>query len=70
MAIDDIVYNESDGFILEVTGSNSPINDALFQSTGFIVEVTGANGTAKDILFDPSMTHEIPKVLITDFAFL
>lgn len=60
MAIDDITYNLADEFIVEITGINSPISDALFVPTGiFVVEVNGANGSATDILFDPSMTYEI-----------
>ena len=67
----DIVYEESDSFIMELTGANSPIADILFQPTGVVVEVTGTNGAVADILFAPiMMTYEVPSVLITDFAFL
>jgi len=70
MALEDIVYEASDAFVLEVAGANNPINDILFAPTACVIEVTGANGPATDVLFAPSMTYEIPKVLITDFAFL
>ena len=70
MAIDDIIYSESDSSVMELTGDDSPISDILFVPTGTVVEVTGTNGAAIDVLFDPSMTYEIPNVLITDFAFL
>ena len=70
MAIDDIIFEESDSIVLEITGVNSPINDVLFVPSGFVVEVTGTNGSVVDVLFDPSMTHEIPRILVTDFAFL
>ena len=66
----DIVYDESDSFILEVAGANTPISDVLFDPVMFVVEVTGINGSITDIMYDPSMTYEIPNVLITDFAFL
>jgi hypothetical protein len=65
----DIIYEESDTFVLELTGYTAPITDVLFDNS-LIDEVTGSNGAAKDILFDPATTNEIPNVLIIDFGFL
>jgi hypothetical protein len=69
MAIDDIIYIESDAFEFELTGNTAPITDVLFDNS-LIDEVTGSNGVAKDIVFDPATTNEIPNVLIIDFGFL
>ena len=69
MAITDILYTESDSLVLELTGSNSPIADVLFDNS-VIEEIVGTNGPVTDIEFDPVAVTEIPNVLITDFAFI
>jgi len=69
MAIDDIIYTESDYFELEITGINGTANDVLFDNP-LINEVTGINGTANDVIFDKNVINEIPNVLITDFGFI
>jgi hypothetical protein len=69
MAIYDIIYTESDYFIMELTGSTGNIIDILFDNP-LIDEIVGINGTAKDIIFDENTLNEIPNVLITDFGFI
>jgi hypothetical protein len=69
MAIDDIIYTESDYFIMELTGVTGTVIDVLFDNP-LIDEVTGINGTANDILFNEHILSEVPNVLITDFGFI
>jgi hypothetical protein len=59
MAINDIVFIESDSSVFELTGANGSINDVLFDNS-LIDEITGVNGPVKDIIFDPATTNEIP----------
>lgn len=69
MAIDDIIYTESDYFIMELTGITGTVTDVLFDNP-LMNEVTGINGNANDVLFDENTLNEIPNVLITDFGFI
>ena len=69
MAIEDIIYTESDYFEIEITGIDGTANDVLFDNP-LIDEVTGINGTVNDVLFDENTLNEIPNVLITDFSFI
>jgi len=69
MAISDIVYTESDYFIMELTGITGTVNDIVFDNP-LIDEIIGVNGTANDVLFDDNTVSEIPNVLITDFGFI
>lgn len=69
MAIDDILFLESDYFEMEITGVSGITNDILFDNP-LIEEVTGINGTTNDVLFSDNTLNEIPSVLITDFGFL
>ena len=69
MAIDDIIYTESDYFEMEITGISGSSLDVLFDNP-LIDEVTGINGIPTDALFDKNTLSEIPNVLITDFGFL
>ena len=69
MAIDDIVFLESDYFEMEIIGVSGITNDILFDNP-LIEEVVGINGTTNDILFSDNTLNEIPNVLITDFGFI
>ena len=69
MAIDDIIFLESDCFEMEITGVSGITNDILFDNP-LIEEVIGINGTTNDVLFDDNTLNEIPNVLITDFGFI
>lgn len=69
MAIYDIIYTESDYFIMELTGVTGTVIDVLFDNP-LIDEVTGINGAANDVLFNENTLNEIPNVLITDFGFI
>ena len=69
MAIDDILYIDSDCFEMEIIGVSGITNDILFDNP-LIDEVTGINGTSSDVLFDKNTLNEIPNVLITDFGFI
>jgi hypothetical protein len=65
----DIIYEESDSAVFELSGVTTPVTDILFDNS-LIDEIIGVDGSANDILFDPATTNEIPKILITDFGFL
>ena len=69
MAIYDIIYTESDYFIMELTGITGTIDDVLFDNS-LIDEVTGINGATIDVLFNENTLNEIPNILITDFGFI
>ena len=68
MAIDDIIYAESDYFEMEITGSTGSTIDILFDNP-LIDEVTGVNGTANDVLYDKNTLNEIRSVLLSVFGF-
>ena len=69
MALLDITYTTSDFMVLELTGDNSPIADIVFNKPS-VLEVSGTNGTANDIVFGVPVVNEIPRILVTDFAFI
>ena len=69
MAIDDVIYTNSDYFELELTGITGTVSDVLFDNP-LTDEITGINGPTNDVLFDDNTLNEIPKILITDFGFL
>ena len=69
MAIEDIIFSESDYFEMEIIGVSGVTNDILFDNP-LIDEVIGTNGLTNDILFDENTLNEIPNVLITDFGFI
>jgi hypothetical protein len=69
MAILDIVFAESDDFILELGGVSGTVLDIVYDNP-LIEEIVGVNGVAIDVLFDENPVNEIPSVKVTDFVFL
>jgi hypothetical protein len=58
MAINDIVFAESDSATFELAGVNGTVNDIVFDNPA-IEEIVGVNGTVNDIVFDEAV-NEIP----------